>query len=205
MVAKLLVAIAVSLFSVSCAAQAVPEANYRPPLATSLGGGVDYMSGDWQEGKINRWGPAAWATVTIWHDLSVIAEGHSMIWGGNDAAQRYKYFTGGGGLIYTSDYWGRFQPFLKGEIGFASLSHPGNHSGHFHDTRTIYTAGAGVEYHTVGKWWTRVGYSYDFFPDFLGRTGQLHTLNPRGITFGETYRFGPSRPQILIQQRYLAN
>ena len=192
MVAKVLLAIAVSLFSVSCAAQAVPEANYRPRLATSLGGGMDYMSGDWGGGKINRWGPTAWATVTIWHDLSVIAEGHSMIIGGNHLASDYKYFTGGGGLIYTSDYWGRFQPFMKGEIGFASLSHPDNFSGHFHDTRTIWTAGGGVEYHTAGNWWTKVGYSYDFFPDFLGTTHQKHTLNPRGFTFGETYRFGPS-------------
>ena len=192
MVAKLLVAIALSLFSLSCAAQAVPEANYPPRLSVALGGGMDYMSGDWGGGKINRWGPTAWASVTIWHDLSVIAEGHSMIVGGNDAAENYKYFTGGGGLIYTSDYWGRFQPFFKGEIGFASLSHPPNFSGHLHDTRTIYTAGAGVEYHTAGKFWTRVGYSYDFFPDFLGTTGQKHYLNPRGFTFGETYRFGPS-------------
>ena len=34
-------------------------------------------------------------------------------------------------------------------------------------------------------------YSYDFFPDFHSSiTNQNHTLNSRGITFGETYRFG---------------
>ena len=46
---------------------------------------------------------------------------------------------------------------------------------------------------TPGEWWTQVEYSYDFFPDFHSSiTNQNHTLNPRGITFGETYRFGPS-------------
>ena len=65
MVAKLLVAIAVSMFSLSCAAQAVPEANYPPRLSIAVGGGMDYMSGDWQAGKINRWGPTAWASTTI--------------------------------------------------------------------------------------------------------------------------------------------
>ncbi|MGC1421285.1 MAG: outer membrane beta-barrel protein [Terracidiphilus sp.] len=187
--AKLLVAIAVSLVSVSCAAQVAPAVYTHPPLSTSLGVGMNYWSGDWGSGDINRWGPSAWATVTIWHDLSLIAEGHSMIVGGNTS--NYKYFTGGGGLIYTSDYWGRFQPFFKGEAGYASLSHPPNASGHLHDTRNIWTVGAGVEYHTYKHLWTRVEYSYDFFPNFHSSvTGQNNTLNPRGFTFGETYRFG---------------
>jgi hypothetical protein len=50
-----------------------------------------------------------------------------------------------------------------------------------------------VEYHTVGHLWTRVGYSYDFFPGFHSTiTNENHNLTPHGITFGETYRFGPS-------------
>jgi len=193
MVSKLLVGLAVSLVSLSCAAQVVSPTTTHPPLATSVGGGMNYWSGDWGAGDINRWGPSAWATVTIWHDLSVVAEGHSMIVGGNQMASNYKYFTGGGGLIYTSDYWGRFQPYFEGEAGFASLSHPSDFSGHLHDTRNIWTVGGGAEYHTKGHLWTRVGYSYDFFPNFHSSvTNQYHSLNPRGFTFGETYRFGPS-------------
>jgi hypothetical protein len=190
--AKLLVAISLSFVSISCAAQAVPELNH-PTLATSVGVGMDYFSGDWGAGDINRWGPSAWATLTIWHDLSIIAEGHSMIVGGNELASNYKYFTGGGGLIYTSGYWGRFQPFFKGEAGLASLSHPPNGTGHLHHSSNIWTVGGGVEYHTWGQLWTRVEYSYDFFPNFHSNiTNQNHTLNPRGITFGETFRFGPT-------------
>jgi opacity protein-like surface antigen len=154
---------------------------------------MDYMSGDWQNGKVNRWGPAAWATVSIWHDLGIIAESHSMIVGGNEVASNYKYFTGGGGLIYTSGYWGRFQPFAKGEAGYASLSHTPNGTGHLHHTSHIWTLGFGVEYHTWGNLWTRVEYNYDYFPDFHDViTNTTNALNPRGITFGATYRFGPS-------------
>lgn len=192
MVAKLILAVGVSLVSLSCGAQAVPEAN-RPILATSLGVGMDYMSGDWGRGDINRFGPSVWGTATIWHDLSAIAETHSMIVGGNQLASGYKYFTGGGGLVYTSDYWGRFQPLFKGEIGYGSLTHPYNGTGHFHDSSYIWTAGGGVEYHTRGHWWTRVEYDYDYFPNFHSSiTNENHTLNPRGFIFGETYRFGPS-------------
>jgi opacity protein-like surface antigen len=190
MVAKLLIGITISLASLSCAAQVVPAVNH-PPLAKTAGIGLDYWSGDWGKADINRFGPAAWATLTIWHDLSLIAEGHSMVFGGNSQASNYKYFAGGGGLVYTSGYWGRFQPYMKGEIGFASLSHPPNGSGRLHDSSHTWTAGAGVEYHTAGKFWTRVGYDYEFFPNFHSSvTGQTHTLNPRGFTFGETYRFG---------------
>jgi len=192
MVTKLFVAITVSLVSLSCAGQVVSP-TYRPKLATSVGGGMNYSSGDWGNGDINRWGPSAWATLTIWHDLSIIADGHSMIVGGNQQASNYKYFSGGGGLAYTSDYFGRFQPLIKAEAGFASLTHPSNFSGHFHDTRNTWTLGGGVEYHTAGNWWTRVEYDYDFFPSFHSSiTNQNHTLNPRGFVFGETYRFGPS-------------
>jgi opacity protein-like surface antigen len=193
MIAKLLVGLAVGVISVSCAAQVVSPTTYRTRLSTSAGAGINYWSGDWGKGDINRWGPAAWGTVTIWHDLSMIAEGHSMIVGGNNLASGYKYFAGGGGLIYTSDYWGRFQPFVKAEAGFASLTHPDNFTGHLHETSNIWTLGGGVEYHTKGKWWTRVGYSYDFFPNFHSSvTGNNPALNPRGFTFGETYRFGSS-------------
>lgn len=193
MISKLLVGLALGVVSVSCSAQVVSPTTYRDKLSMSAGGGMNYFSGDWGRGDINRWGPSVWGTMTIWHDLSVIADGHSMIIGGNNTASNFKYFTGGGGLVYTSDYWGRFQPLIKGEIGFATLSHPPNASGHLHDTSNIWTLGGGVEYHTKGKWWTRVEYDYDFFPNFHSSiTNQNHTLNPRGFIFGETYRFGPS-------------
>ena len=192
MPAKLLAGIVLSLVSVSCAAQVVPAAT-RPGGATALGGGFNYSSADWGAADINRFGPNVWAQVTIWHDLSLIAEGHSMIWGGNKYAPLFKYYAAGGGLIYTSGYYGRFQPLLKAEAGFGSLTHPDNFSGHFHDTRNIWVLGGGFEYHTWRSLWTRAEYDYEFFPDFHSSiTGHNPALNPRGIIIGETWRFGPS-------------
>ena len=196
MIGKLLVGLAISSFSISCAAQVAPAATTHAPLSTSAGLGMSYWSGDWN-GGIYRWGPSAFGTVTIWHDLSLIVDGHSMIVGGTPRFSNYKYFAGAGGLVLTTDYYGRFQPLFKGEIGYASLSHPPNGSGRLHQTGQIYSFGAGVEYHTLGKWWTRVEYTYDFFPNFHSAvTGQDHSLNPRGFTFGETYRFGPTGDQF---------
>jgi len=197
---RLLVALTLGLISVSGAAQVVPASGTtHPPLSGSVGFGMDYMSGDWGAGKINRWGASAWATVTVWHDFSVIVEGHSAIIGGNKIAQGqtgyppFKYVNGGGGLVWTSDYFGRFQPLLKAEAGIGSLTHPPNGSGHAHQSTLTYTLGGGVEYHTYGRLWTRVEYDYDFFTNFYSsQSGKFHSLNPRGFIFGETYRFGRS-------------
>ena len=129
-------AVAILLVSIPCLAQVQPQAtgSGRIPVQLSAGAGMDYFSGDWG-GTVKRWGPSAWATATIWHCLGINAEGHSMIvGGGNQEASNYKLFVGEGGLMCTMGYWGRFQPIYKGELGFASLSQPGNGTAHFHST-----------------------------------------------------------------------
>ncbi len=190
--AKLAVAVAVLLVSIPAVAQVQPAAGPTKPslINWSVGGGMDYMSGDFQNADINRWGPTVWATATMWHCLGVNAEGHSMIWGGNDAASGYKLFIGEGGLMCTMSYWGRLQPIFKGELGFASLSRPGNDPAAKHGTYSTWAAGGGLEYHIKGHWWTRVDYTYEGLMDFRGPNGEYNTLNPRGIAFGATYRFG---------------
>ena len=83
--AKLAIAVAFFLGSISSLAQVQPAAGKGKtlPVNFSAGAGMDYWSGDWRGGDINRWGPSAWATATIWHCLGINAEGHSMIVGGN--------------------------------------------------------------------------------------------------------------------------
>ena len=190
---KLVLAAAILLVSIPSLAQVEPQATAgkKFPLQFSVGGGMDYFSGDWGIAEIKRWGPAAWGTMAIKHCIGITAEGHSMILGGNDAAQKYKLFIGEGGLSCTMGYWGRFQPIFKGEAGFASLSTPGNGIGRLHNTYGTWSVGGGAEYHTAGHWWTRVDFTYEGITNFHSTiSGQNHTLNPRGISFGETYRFG---------------
>src|ERR1700758_5713460 len=109
--AKLLVAVAVLLVSIPSIAQVQPAAGggkVTVPFNWSVGGGMDYFSGDYGAAGINRWGPAAWVTATMWHCLGLNIEGHSMIWGGD--TDNYKLFQGSGGLMCTMGYWGRLQP-----------------------------------------------------------------------------------------------
>lgn len=150
---KLVVAAAILLVSIPSLAQVEPQATAgrKFPVNWSVGGGMDYFSGDWGTGDINRWGPSVWATSRFWHCLGTNVEGHSMIIGGNQLASKYKLFVGEGGAMCTMGYWGRFQPIFKGEVGFASLSQPGNGSGHLHSTYGTWSVGGGAEYHTAGQ------------------------------------------------------
>jgi len=186
---KLLVIIAAMIFSTSCFAQVTP-AGERSKLNISAGGGMDFWSGDWG-GAVKRFGPAAWVSADIWHGIGVNVEGHSMILGDwNSLDPHYKYFSGQGGLMYTYHHWRKIRPFAKAQIGYASLSFPNTGIPYSHQNERIWDVGAGVEYHTYKHLWTRVDYSYDFFPNFYSPvTGQFHNLNPQGLTFGETYHF----------------
>jgi hypothetical protein len=191
---RLAAAVFLLFTSISCLGQAVPAAGKgnKIPLNLSLGGGMDFFSGDWGHADINRWGPTAWLTTNMWHCLGIQAEGHSMIVGGNSHASNYKLFIGEGGLVCTMGYWGRLQPIYKGQLGYASFTHPDNGTGHFHDDYWTWSVGGGIEYHIAGHWWARADYTYEGIPDFHSSiSGQNHTLNPRGISFGATYRFGP--------------
>lgn len=153
MSAKLIVAVALLLVSIPGIAQVQPAAGggkVSLPVTFSVGGGMDYFSGDWGKANINRWGPSAWVTAAVWHCLGINVEGHSMILGGNEAASNYKLFVGEGGLMCTMGYWGRFQPIYKAEMGYASLTQPGNGSGQFHSNYWTWSLGGGFEYHIRG-------------------------------------------------------
>jgi polysaccharide export outer membrane protein len=202
----ILLVTAASLFAAEAYSQPVAPAGRGMKAAhsrnLSVGAGMDYWSGDYQAGDVNRWGGTAWASTTIWHCFGINAEGHSMILGGNQTASNYKLFVGEGGLICTVGAWDRVQPIYKAELGFASLTRSGNDTRHLHATYGTWSLGGGVEFHMRENWWTRVEYTYDALPNFHSSiTNKNHTLNPRGISLGVTYRFGAERtrfPQPVV-------
>lgn len=183
LVSKLLVASFIFSLPLHTVAQVAPAAE-QDHTRIEVGAGLDY----WYTDYSNRWkfGPSAWASTRFWHGFGVLAEGHSLIAGGN--LPEYKYFVGEGGPDYTFNRWMRVKPYVKAEAGFASLSFPRSSSYSSHDTRTTWALGGGVEYHTWRRVWTRVDYTYDGFPGFLSFiTFKEHTLNPNGVTVGLSY------------------
>jgi opacity protein-like surface antigen len=180
--------IAAIVLSVPSVGQVAPAAE-DSRANFSVGGGIDYWQGDW--GGVNRFGPSAWFSTEIWKGIGVNLEGHSMIVGGGPPSPSYKYWVGEGGVMYTNHHFHNFSPYVKGEMGFASLSFPHKTTSTYgHDTRTTWAVGGGFEYKLWKHLWTRVDYTYDGFPDFLSQvTLQHHTLNPNGFAVGPTYHF----------------
>ena len=123
---KLVVAAAILLVSIPSLAQVEPQATAgrKFPVNWSVGGGMDYFSGDWGTGDINRWGPSVWATSRFWHCLGTNVEGHSMIIGGNQLASKYKLFVGEGGAMCTMGYWAGFSLFLKAKLASQACRNP---------------------------------------------------------------------------------
>jgi polysaccharide biosynthesis/export protein len=197
----MLLVTAASFFAAEAYSQPVSPAGRGGKAAhswnLSVGGGMDYWSGDWGKADINRGGATAWASTTIWHCLGINAEGHSMILGGNEKASNYKLFVGEAGLICTVGAWDRIQPLYKAELGFASLTQPGNGTGHLHSTYGTWSVGGGVEFQMREHWWTRVEYTYDAITNFHSSiSNQNHNLDPRGIAIGLTYRFGAPKDRF---------
>ena len=185
---KLLVVLAALVFSAPSFAQVQPAATGRQ-TDLGIGGGMDYWRGDW--GQIVRLGPSAWVTADLWHGLGINAEAHTLIAGGDNTAQRYKYIVGEGGAIYTYHHWRRFAPYAKYELGFASLNWPHKPTATYvHDTRNIWAMGGGFEYKLWRYVWVRGDYTYDGFPNFYSPVTRQHrTLDPAGFALGATYHF----------------
>ena len=155
-------------------------------LHINVGAGIDYWSADYSGAW--KFGPTAWASTELGRGFGVLAEGRSLVGGGN--LPGYKYWVGEGGLTYTVHRWEAVHPYVKGELGFASLDSPRPAGYPSHDTRTTWALGAGLEYRTWQHWWTRIDYTYDAFPGYLSLvTLQKHTLNPNGFSVGMSYHF----------------
>ena len=183
---KVVLVLLLLIFSSNCFAQ-VHFAAKRQGHSFSVGGGMDYWSADWA----NTWkyGPAAWATADLWHGVGVIAEGHGLITGGNKIPQ-YKYYEGGGGLVYAMYRFRNYRPYVKAELGVGSLSFPRYSPTYSHDSRTTYFFGGGLERRAVGHIWIRGDWTYYIFPNFYSKESKRnHDLNPAGATVGASWHF----------------
>jgi hypothetical protein len=185
---KVFFAIAAFIFCGNSFSQGPPTA-YRNPITWSIGGGMNYWQTDGD--NIARIGPAAWATVDLWHGLGINAEGHSMIDTSNTPTSEFKYFVGEGGLIYTYHRWHKFRPYAKAEFGFASFGFPHKSTSKYKsDTRNTWAIGGGFEYPVAKHIWARVDYTRDRLIGLAYRNPMtMKTINPSGISIGATYHF----------------
>lgn len=192
---SVVLAIACFTFPGMASSQVAPAAHQGAltpgKLPFTIGAGVSNFDADWGHNRI--WGPAFWGQ---WHPVSggplrglgVDGEVRDLEFGrGSTLPSNFKQVTVAGGPIYIVHGLHNFQPYGKALIGFGSFDfHLSNHPYYTHDTRNVYIAGGGFQYHLIHHVWLRADYEYQAWPDlFVGSK----TADPQGFTLGLSYDF----------------
>ena len=103
--------------------------------------------------------------------------------------------VGSGGAIYR---WNRFfevRPYGEFLMGFGNVDYLSPSGLHYHQTRTVTTAGGGAEFDAYHHLWVRADYEYEWWPNFFISYASLNgkdpaaALHPQGVTLGFSYHF----------------
>ncbi|MGB9408111.1 MAG: outer membrane beta-barrel protein [Terracidiphilus sp.] len=97
-----------------------------------------------------------------------------------------------GGLIYSWPHFRKFRPYGKFSEGYGNTDYGSSTVGPYHDSRTIFSGGGGVEYRVFQRVWVRADYEYQSWPNFFKHTltgAPPGRLNPQGFTLGAMYHF----------------
>ena len=170
----------------------------------TVGAGISGFDMDWGHGIM--YGPTLWADWNppfmpgFLHGLSVEMTARDISWNHSSTQPSdFRTDTLGGGFIYHHrvPYLRRvrpLEPYIKGEWYFGSVDHKFENTlnpttqPYNHETRTVTALAGGFDYHLPHHLIARADYEYQFWPDFLGRSGK--DLNPTGLTLGVLYGFG---------------
>jgi hypothetical protein len=129
------------------------------------------------------------------HGLGLEAQARDLDLGQSSNQPFLREETAGGGAIYHWDRHFLFRPYGEFLMGFGNADYKTSTGLHYHQTRTVTTAGGGAEFDTFRRLWVRADYEYEFWPDFFingksqsgkGTAGQMH---PQGLTVGFSYHF----------------
>ncbi len=188
----------------SALAQSVPAAREsRLPLA--IGAGFSGYNPDYGHGHLL--GGTLWIDYTLphmpslLHGLSLEAEGRDLNYGRSSSQPaNLREDIVQGGLMYSWPHFRKFHPYGKFSEGYGNTDYEcdtlaecdNTAPGRFHDSRTIFSGGGGVEYRVFQRVWVRADYEYQSWPNFFKHfyTGAPPgRLNPQGFTLGAMYHF----------------
>jgi len=113
----------------------------------------------------------------VLHGLGIEAAGHDINYGLPAGFSRMRQDTGEGGAIYAWNHFHNFRPYVKYLAGIGSIDFPST-STYTHDTFSVLSPGAGVEYRAWGHIWIRGDYEYQYWHTPLGLTTSTLTALP---------------------------
>jgi len=146
----------------TAAAQVVPSANSGGFKLSAGGTGSGYYI---QYGVQKLVGASAFVDADVKRGFGVEAEGRWLEWNQTPSDQGLHVETYSIGLRYHRDY-GKFEPYVKGLIGFGDINFPFSYS---HGRYLTATAGGGLDYRLSHRIYLRVpDIEYQNWPQFEG-------------------------------------
>jgi opacity protein-like surface antigen len=135
----------------------------------------------------------------ILNGLGMEAEARDLNYGrSNSNVPNLRMDTAEGGVIYSWPRYRSLRPYGKFLVGYGNLDQGVWEAGiyeRYHDSRTIYIPGAGVDYQVAHRLWVRADYEFQWWPDMVHRqiAGGMWvpagSRYPQGITLGVMYHF----------------
>lgn len=176
--------------------QVVPAATEGGHAPIAFGVGTSDFSIDWGHGRRME-GITAWVdwtkiphTPRLLRGVGIDFEARDINSGLPAGVTRMRQDTASGGFTYTVRKFSKVQPYAKYLIGFGSIDFgrplPSGPRTYTHDTRTVFSPGAGVQFQAFRSIWVRGDFEYQFWGHLFGP----HSLNPNGFSIGAMYTLG---------------
>jgi hypothetical protein len=185
------------VFSTHCSySQVAPAARSFEPIPITVGAGISEYNPDWNRGRLL--GGALWIDYNPeWlprplHGLGIEAEARDLSM--NYTAKNgpiYREDVASGGVLYMWSHYSLFHPYGKFLLGYGNADWNGKQPGvRVEQSRTVTTAGGGIEVEAFHRAWVRADYEYQWWPDFFFvDTPAQGSLSPQGFTLGVSYHF----------------
>lgn len=158
-------------------AQVAPAANSGGFKLSAGGTGSGYYI---QYGEQKLVGPSAFVDADIKRGFGIEAEGRWLEWNQTPGDQGLHVETYSIGLRYHRNY-GKFEPYVKGLIGFGDMNFPFSFS---HGRYLTATAGGGLDYRLSHRIYLRVpDVEYQNWPQFQG-PGVSAAMTSVGVSAG---------------------
>ena len=178
--------------------QVAAAAHLSGGIPITVGAGVSSYNTSWNKGQL--WGGNVWIDYNFdWlpgplSGLGLEAEGRDL---SLDRPAKYAPITkqdvASGGVVYRWRHYERFRPYGKFLMGYGNTDWDGKAGVRVHQSRTVTTAGGGVEAEAMHRVWVRLDYEYQWWPDFFAvDTPGQGSLSPEGFTLGVSYHFHES-------------
>ena len=193
---KIVLTVFVLVAGIPAFCQVSPQAS-RKGLPLTIGAGYSNYRTD-LSGRLS--GPVLWADWNFYgrpdylQGFGIEVEARDLNYDRTGSMPNLRMDTATAGLIYRWRRFDRFSPYGKFLVGFGSIDFISSNPTYKHDTRTVYSPGAGLEYRLFPQVWLVANYEYQVWPGLF-----RNSLNPEGFTLGAAFDFRRSHRDNSVE------